>query len=100
MRNYADIVLNYITQKFPLIMTIAVLCFSLMLPGSLMPAYPRPAMGSVSLSELPPEAGISETDEELNASDELYYFTYIVKKEIQFLKLHLAIMSIPMLLLH
>lgn len=80
MRKYADALLNYITQKFPLIMVLSVLCFSLMLPGSLTPKYPQQAIGSVSLSELPPEAGINETDEELTATDELYYFTYIVKK--------------------
>ncbi|HOT58101.1 MAG TPA: M23 family metallopeptidase [Spirochaetales bacterium] len=80
MRKYSDVLLQYITQKFPIIIIASVLCFSVMLPGSAIITDNQLAMGSVSLSELPPEAGISETDEDLSLSGDLYYFTYIVKK--------------------
>lgn len=80
MRKYSDLLLQYITQRFPIIIIVSVLCFSVMLPGSASFLNKQLAMGSVSLSELPPEAGINETDEDLSLSGDLYYFTYIVKK--------------------
>ncbi len=80
MHKKSDDLLETITQKYAFIIVVAVLFFAFSLPGSSVSRAPAQGIGSVYLSEMPPEAGIKETEEDLAASGELYYVTYIIKK--------------------